>query len=215
MTEEQLARVRDLLGRVPAGPWRWNYGYGMGGGRTHWCLESDETAEDGRCLDGQLVTATTQQFDVRDDVAQSQVPLSDRPLWRFLAESWETVTALLAAVEERDAIIHDLQLDGEAYRLGRATELGGVLATLKHLREEYTLPLPRNTLGDAIEVVRTRHDIAPQDPLPPDRARAEIDRLRGVLERIASYADDDLPGVAALAREALRVHDGRPDSQTV
>ena len=204
MTEEQLARVRDLLGRVPAGPWRWNYGYGMGGGRTHWCLESDETAEDGRCLDGQLVTATTQQFDVRDDVAQSQVPLSDRPLWRFLAESWETVTALMAAVEERDAIIHDLQLDGEAYRLGRATELGGVLATLEHLRDEHGYGTGRRLpLVNAIHIVRTRHSIAPQDPLPPDRARAEIDRQRRVLAAIASAAADDLPEVAAMAREAL------------
>lgn len=214
MTEQELARVRDLLRQVPAGPWRWAYKYGLRDG-LHWCLESDESAGNGCCLDHYLVTHTRQQFQMREDMADPQVPLSDLPLWRFLARSWETAAALLDAVAERDAVIHDLQLDGEAYRLGRATELGGVLATLKHLREEYTLPLPRNTLGDAIEVVRTRHDIAPQDPLPPDRARAEIDRLRGVLERIASYADDDLPGVAALAREALRVHDGRPDSQTV
>ena len=215
MTEEQLARARDLLRQVPAGPWRWAYSYGMGGGRTHWCLESNKTAKDGCCLDGQLVTATTQQFDLRDDLVQSQVPLSDRPLWRFLSRSWETVTALLAAVAERDAVIHDLQMDSEAYRMGRATELGEVLDTLERLRDEHTCSQYWHLLNRAISSVCTRHDIAPQDPLPPDRARAEIDRLRGVLERIADYADDDLPEVAATAREALGDHRGRADSQTV
>jgi hypothetical protein len=215
VTEQELARVRDLLRRVPAGPWRWNYGYGMGHGY-HWCLESDKSAKIGCCLDYTLVTHTRQQFDIRDDVAQSQVPLSDRPLWRFLAESRETVAALLAAVEERDAVIHDLQLDSEAYRLGRATELGGVLATLEHLRDEQRENSSRwEALAQAAHLIRTRHELTAAEPLPPDRARAEIDRLRGVLERIASYADDDLPEVAATAREALGDHRGRADSQTV
>ena len=208
MTEEQLARVRDLLGRVPAGPWRWNYGYGMGGGRTHWCLESDETAEDGRCLDGQLVTATTQQFDVRDDVAQSQVPLSDRPLWRFLAGSRETVAALLAAVEERDGIIHDLQLDSEAFRAGQRCECERVLNLLDALdrsaKHDYTRIYRDTAIGQVTDFIRHSNPALPsQAPLPPDRARAEIGRLRRVLGEIASAAADELPEVAALAREAL------------
>lgn len=215
MTEEQLARVRDLLRRVPAGPWRWAYSYGTARG-THWCLESDESAKDGQCLDEVLVSFSTTHREMKDDLAEPDRPISDRPLWRFLAESWETVTALLAEVEERDAVIHDLQLDSEAYRLGRATELGGVLATLAHLRDEQRENSSRwEALAQAAHLIRTRHELTAAEPLPPDRARAEIDRLRGVLERIASYADDDLPEVAATAREALGDHRGRADSQTV
>ena len=203
VTEQELARVRDLLRQVPAGPWRWAYKYGLRDG-LHWCLESDESAKNGCCLDHHLVTHTRQQFQTREDMADPQVPLSDLPLWRFLADSRETVAALLGAVAERDGVIHDLQLDSEAYRLGRATELGGVLATLAHLRDEQRENSSRwEALAQAAHLIRTRHELTAAEPLPPDRARAEIDRQRRVLAAIASAAADDLPEVAAMAREAL------------
>jgi hypothetical protein len=97
---------------------------------------------------------------------------------------------LLAAVAERDGLIHDLLLDSEAFRLGREDMRREAVARL-HEAAEGLAPLPNSGLAiaDALLVMaRLIEGGRPADPLPPSELRAENARLREALGRIAAGA---------------------------
>ena len=129
---------------------------------------------------------------------------------------------LLAMVEERDGLIHDLQLDG-SHLARRAVEefAAGLWDWVNAERQRHQMTNDFDTgAACALGVVQARIDelrasgTAP-DPLPPDQARAECERLRAKLrkirEQIGTYLDvyahyqEQWPGLEPVMKTLIRM----------
>lgn len=129
---------------------------------------------------------------------------------RLASHAPADVPALLAAIEERDHLIWVMSQDQEAYR--RGVEDGARRQRSDDLAWMKTnASTPNPALLQILESLPAWTDREPP-PLPPDRARAECERLRAALRAIAMLEpDDDSPaGVGMtllvaqrIAREAL------------
>jgi len=117
------------------------------------------------------------------------------PMRNVVAGQWvkDDVSALLRMVEERDAIIHDLQLDGAARdRLIRECERGVILAEIAHFVRRKNKQKRRIDAFDIeTQIIGTR-GVVRECPLPPDQARQECERLREKLRAIKEQAEDYL-----------------------
>ena len=117
------------------------------------------------------------------------------PMRNVVAGQWvkDDVSALLRMVEERDAIIHDLQLDGAARdRLIRECERGVILAEIAHFVRRKNKQKRRIDAFDIeTQIIGTR-GVVRGCPLPPDQARAECERLREKLRAIKDQVEDYL-----------------------
>lgn len=130
--------------------------------------------------------------------------------------------ALLAAVAERDHLIYVMSWDGDAYQRGRedgrreaAESCRETAAHLRRRRDtavsmldgrrEYALDACANAMDD--QAMRFEGKLGalgkPPEPLPPDRLRAENDRLREALARLVDAVSPE-PGVRVIAADALR-----------
>ncbi len=133
------------------------------------------------------------------------------------------IAALLRMVEERDAIIHDLTLDGSALARRAVEEfaaelLGFIDQDVKWLEKDgYHI---FSHYAAAISVVKEEiqyrcRSLPTPDPLPPDKARAEAERLRAKLRviqaKVAEYQDhienygSGWPGVEAALNRLLEL----------
>lgn len=134
---------------------------------------------------------------------------------QLCATAAHDLPALLAAVEERDHLIWVMSQDQESYRRGvedgrrqYAEWVGGQITSWFGGTGWFNHHARRD---DAYRIL-TDLGVDPPSPLPPDRARAECERLRAALRAIVMLeADDDSPaGVGMtllvaqrIAREAL------------
>ena len=160
-------------------------------------------------------------YSVVDEVQTVCVMILDgredrRAVGDFLAESFQDVPALLAAVEERDHLIWVMSQDQEAYRRGVEEGLRRALEATVGWAAEYDTPYHNVMFAqgrkaghrDMVEYVR-RLGVDNSPPLPPDRARAEAERLREALRQIAGLEArgatmaEMLGGMRRIAREAL------------
>lgn len=105
----------------------------------------------------------------------------------------DQVDWLIRAIDERDAIIHDLTLDGSA--LARraveefAAELVDRLAVIaRDVAKRTSATNYGKWLGvqDAINLVSALTKVGTIDPLPPDRVRQENERLRQQIDELLS-----------------------------
>ena len=96
------------------------------------------------------------------------------------------IATLFRAIEDRDAIIHDLQQDGEAmHERIRQAERREVVNCLHYLLQRKRKQRKAVDLFDIeTQIIGCRGLVG--NPLPPDQARAEADRLRGVLADLVS-----------------------------
>ncbi len=95
------------------------------------------------------------------------------------------IAALIRAVEERDAIIHDLQLDGSS--LAQRAVRGFAAQAIEEVLVKVE---PFRGLGDALNVIRDMVSAIPHapDPLPPAQVRIENERLRWALGEVIRLA---------------------------
>ncbi len=110
------------------------------------------------------------------------------------------ILTLLEAIDQRDAIIHDLTLDGSALARRKVEEFAAELWDWVNAeRQRHHLITDYDTgAACALGVVQSLIDsmrssgTAP-DPLPPDQARAEAERLRAKLRviqaKVAEFQD--------------------------
>ena len=124
------------------------------------------------------------------------------------------VTALLRMVEERDAIIHDLQLDGAALAWRAVGEFAANM--MRQVEQQWLRGTSVETTCIALRdwLYRYAPDMDP-DPLPPDQARAECERLRAKLrkirEQIGTYLDvyahyqEQWPGLEPVMKTLIRM----------
>lgn len=140
----------------------------------------------------------------RQDVLAIQVYPPDLLGW---------INNLLAAIDERDGIIADMMLDGGVEK-GRQMERAEIVEMLRRAADGIrsypgTGQARADALGVGAELIRRRGPVA--DPLPPDRQRTEIERLRRALRKIWEEAEwtprsemqEGIRGIARMAREAL------------
>ena len=125
------------------------------------------------------------------------------------------VTALLRMVEERDAIIHDLQLDGaESHERIRLAERCEVVNCLRYLLQRKRRQKKAVDLYDIeTQIIGCRGLVG--NLLPPDQARAECERLRAKLrkirEQIGTYLDvyahyqEQWPGLEPVMKTLIRM----------
>ena len=105
----------------------------------------------------------------------------------------DDIATLLHMVEERDAIIHDLQLDGSALARRAVEEFAaGLWDWVNAERQRHQMTNDFDTgAACALGVVQARIDelraagTAP-DPLPPDQVRQECERLRQQIDELLS-----------------------------
>ena len=103
----------------------------------------------------------------------------------------DDIATLLHMVEERDAIIHDLQLDGSALARRAVEEFSR--SFLDHVRRDWP----------AWESAIVRHmatklsGLPAPDPLPPDQARQEAERLRKKLRAIQEEIEEWENGISS------------------
>ena len=101
------------------------------------------------------------------------------------------ILTLLEAIDQRDAIIHDLQLDGSALARRAVEEfIAKAIEWATKSREKYrhlseSVPM---AMGATIAWLREQQSgSAPQDPpLPPDQVRQECERLRQQIDELLS-----------------------------
>ena len=130
---------------------------------------------------------------------ETDVPTSDAEAI-YLAP--QDVAALLRMIGERDAIIHDLMIDGPALARRAVAEFAAkAIEWVNHLEDSVGV-------YDAIvwlEEQTANYGGAIPDPLPPDQARQECERLRGVLRAIKDQVEDYLDTVKTHSSRALDV----------
>lgn len=105
------------------------------------------------------------------------------------------ILTLLEAIDQRDAIIHDLQLDGSALARRAVEEFAAGLwdwVNAERQRHRHQMTNDFDTgAACALGVVQARIDelraagTAP-DPLPPDQVRQECERLRQQIDELLS-----------------------------
>ena len=124
----------------------------------------------------------------------------------------QRIDSLIRAVDERDAIIHDLTLDGSALSRRAVEEFAAGLwdwVNIERQRHQMTTDFDTGA-ACALGVVQARIDqlrasgTAP-DPLPPAQVRQENERLRGVLRAIKDQVGDYLDTVKTHSSRALDV----------
>lgn len=125
-------------------------------------------------------------------------------VYEFVRNAPHDVERLLNAIDERDAIIHDLQLDGRS--LARAAEqrlIAEMIDWAKGRLDDFTARRfaadnswyvsAESAMGELIVHLQERSAFGPNDPhidpLPPDQARAEADRLRKEVERLTNLLE--------------------------
>ena len=114
----------------------------------------------------------------------------------------DDVASLIRAVEERDAIIHDLQLDGAgSHERIRQAERGEVVDCLRYLLQRKKRQRKAVDLYDIETQIIGRRGIV-GNPLPPDQVRAENERLRSALKAIRDQVEEWQYHIAS--------HDGWP-----
>lgn len=121
----------------------------------------------------------------------------------------QRIDSLIRAVEERDAYLHDLTLDGSALSRRAVEEFAAGLwdwVNIERQRHQMTTDFDTGA-ACALGVVQARIDelrasgTAP-DPLPPDQVRAENERLRLILKAILDQVEEWQYQIAS--------HDGWP-----
>ncbi len=132
-----------------------------------------------------------QKHDLPDQVTLYTGPhgITHSMLSRLLVRPIDLL-ALLAEYDEMSGILHDRREDQAPWiERGAAMERSAILHMLKmHLaffQNRDGFELVRKCLEGRIDEVRSRGPILPQ--LPPDRLKAENERLRAALERIAQF----------------------------
>ena len=108
------------------------------------------------------------------------------------------VTALLRMVEERNAIIHDLQLDGaESHERIRLAERCEVVNCLRYLLQRKRRQKKAVDLYDIeTQIIGCRGLVG--NLLPPDQARAECERLRAKLRAVVEQIDKNSEAIENL-----------------
>ena len=92
----------------------------------------------------------------------------------------EHIDWLFRLIDERDAIIHDLQLDGSALARRAVEEfIQEMIGHIKRNWPQWELTLVRYLTGK-LSIAHT------PDPLPPDQARQECERLRQQIDELLS-----------------------------
>ena len=141
---------------------------------------------------------------------QEQQLQAIRERWspHVIAGQWakDDVATLLRLIDERDAIIHDLMIDGAARdRLIRECERGAILAEIKHFVRRKNRQKRRIDAFDVeTQIIGTR-GVVRECPLPPDQARQECERLREKLRAIKEQAEDYLDTVKTHSSRSLDV----------
>ncbi len=104
----------------------------------------------------------------------------------------QRIDSLIRAVEERDAIIHDLQLDGAgSHERIRQAERGEVVGCLRYLLQRKKRQRKAVDLYDIeTQIIGCRGIVG--NPLPPDQVRQENERLRERLREIRCRVEDYL-----------------------
>lgn len=127
---------------------------------------------------------------------------ADDPAMVLIDVALGDILVLIRAVEERDAIIHDLQLDGSS--LAQRAVRGFAAQAIEEVLVKVE---PFRGLGDALNVIRDMVSAIPHapDPLPPDRVRQENERLREKLRAIKEQAEDYLDTVKTHSSRSLDV----------
>lgn len=107
------------------------------------------------------------------------------------------IAALIRAVEERDAIIHDLQLDGAgSHERIRQAERGEVVGCLRYLLQRKKRQRKAVDLYDIeTQIIGCRGIVG--NPLPPDQVRQENERLRSALKAIRDQVEEWRDKIAA------------------
>ena len=133
--------------------------------------------------------------------------------------------SLLKAIDERDAIIHDLQLDGRSLaRMAEQRFLAEMIEWAKNRKDDERKFTAENlwyasaesAMGEVIVYLQERSAFGPNDPhidpLPPDQARAEADRLRKEVARLQESLSDVImladAGLDALGHVIVPSRDG-------
>lgn len=100
---------------------------------------------------------------------------------------------LLAMVEERDGLIHDLQLDGSALARRAVEEFAsGLVEWIRSKAKECQANARADKywageiMGLNLVAVHLLDHSPTPDPLPPDQARAEAERLRQQIDELLS-----------------------------
>ena len=117
---------------------------------------------------------------------------ADDPPMVLIDVALDDILALIRAIEERDAIIHDLQLDGAgSHERIRQAERGEVVGCLRYLLQRKKRQRKAVDLHDIeTQIIGCRGIVS--NPLPPDRVRQENERLRERLREIRCRVEDYL-----------------------
>jgi hypothetical protein len=199
LTEAQLQQIRDRLAATTPGEWHLDDPYSS---RVY-------VSPSGGLADDSLFVCY-----VNGDGSEAE----DRLNAAFIAAAHQDVPLLLAALAERDGIIHDMQQDKDAYHRGRESAFGEVLALLRRYRGENMREKDTADHGyyedTAIGRIQASHQLidavlglaglCPGEkplPLPPDAARARADRLVQALREISQAFN--LVSIREIARKAL------------
>ena len=198
-TEAGLAAIRARAEKATPGPWRTSPQLG-------YVIPSDVGAD----------YKVAQVGGSRDSPGQIA---RDDPFWQadtlFIAHARSDVPALLAAVEERDGLLHDMQQEGLSYQFGFDAGIASAVRRLEALARQAKEASERHADGHERRAWAERagaHEsarviVGADSPFavlpPPDQARAEAERLRAVLRRIVEDGECDLGDAVRWAREAI------------
>ena len=112
----------------------------------------------------------------------------------------QRIDSLIRAIEERDAYLHDLTLDAstlsrravEEFAAGLVEWLKGERGNTPHPDYDELHSGMRIAYGSVIRHIQETVSSKAPDPLPPDRVRAENERLRERLREIRFRVEDYL-----------------------
>ena len=133
---------------------------------------------------------------------------------------------LISAIEERDAIIHDLMIDHQQYvDAGRAEGMNAALDIIREFRgqclkddsEPMAINAHENLLGriqasniliDAILILDGLSSGGKAELLPPQQIREEVDRLRRICKKIEEAYDRPNSDIHARADRMAKLASG-------
>lgn len=145
-----------------------------------------------------------------------------RRKWQALSASTEwrdagDVIALLRAIDERDAIIHDLMLDGQhTAKLAVAQFIAEMSRWVVAEKDKHNTDDPADfgaaaALGCVLAQLAARSSfngaMSVSDPLPPEQARAEAARLRDILANLTNGCGSHFCQVRAPTQTERGTHD--------
>lgn len=203
-----LCRLHDSTTRMEGRPWTHN------GDGWIWLEERNNNPDV-----ADLLIASTNPSGHESDLSGEE-DCAANAAW--IAAIHTAFPALVAALEERDNLIHDLQQDSNAYHLGRASAFREVLDALREYRGKQIaedrapgrVPEKSELLGriqashqliDAVLTLASLHPGERPPALPPDEVRARAARIEEALRKIIGLDDTDLAFEHAtqIARAAL------------